>query len=53
MTLTLGLLCGRPLDETNRRAAEVAAFVCTQPGGGPELPPALRQRFAASWCGSS
>jgi fructokinase len=45
--LTLGLLHGWPLDETLRLAAEVAAFVCTQPGGAPELPPALRQRFAA------
>jgi fructokinase len=46
--LALGLLHGRPLDEINRLAAEVAAFVCTQPGGTPELPLALRQRFAAS-----
>src|SRR5262249_43909348 len=42
--LTLGLLHGWPLDEINRRAAEVAAFVCTQPGGAPELPPDLRRR---------
>jgi fructokinase len=45
--LALGLLHGWPLDKTNRLAAEVAAFVCTQPGGAPELPPALRQRFTA------
>jgi fructokinase len=46
--LTVGLLHGWPLDEINSRAAEVAAFVCTQPGGAPELPLALRERFAAS-----
>jgi fructokinase len=44
--LVLGLLHGWPLDEINRLAAEVAAFVCTQPGGAPELPPALRGRYA-------
>jgi fructokinase len=45
--LALGLLHGWPLDEINRLAAEVAAFVCTRPGGAPDLPPALRQRYAA------
>jgi fructokinase len=45
--LALGLLHGWPLDETHRLAAEVAAFVCTRPGGTPDLPPALRQHFAA------
>ena len=39
--LALGLLRGWPLDETNRRAAEVAAFVCSRPGGAPELTPDL------------
>lgn len=46
--MTLGLLHGWPLDEINRRAAEVAAFVCTRPGGAPELPPALREPFVGT-----
>jgi fructokinase len=45
--LALGLLHGWPLDETHRLAAEVAAFVCTQPGGAPELLPALRRAYGA------
>jgi fructokinase len=45
--LVLGLLNGWPLEEINRLAAEVAAFVCTQPGGAPELPAALRYRYSA------
>jgi fructokinase len=45
--LALGLLHGWPLEETHRLAAEVAAFVCTRPGGAPELPAALSGRFAA------
>jgi fructokinase len=45
--LALGLLRGCPLDETNRLAAEVAAFVCSRPGGAPELPPALRRHYDA------
>jgi fructokinase len=45
--LVLGLLNGWPLEETNRWAAEVAAFVCTRPGGTPELPAALRYRYGA------
>jgi fructokinase len=45
--LALGLLRGWALDEINRLAAEVAAFVCTQPGGAPELPPELRRHYAA------
>jgi fructokinase len=43
--LALGLLHGWPLAQTHRRAAEVAAFVCTRPGGAPELPPALCRPF--------
>lgn len=42
--LVLGLLHTWPLDETNRLAAEVAAFVCTRPGGTPELTPDLCRR---------
>jgi fructokinase len=40
--LAVGLLAGRPLEEINRHANEVAAFVCSQPGGMPALPDALR-----------
>jgi fructokinase len=46
--MTLGLLHGWLLDEINRRAAEVAAFVCTRPGGAPELPLESRQLFPGS-----
>ena len=40
--LVVGRLAGWPLDEINRRANEVAAFVCTQAGATPELPAAYR-----------
>ena len=40
--LVVGWLAGRPLDEINARANEVAAYVCSQPGGTPPLPPSLR-----------
>ncbi len=43
--MTLGVLAGRPLDEINRRADAVAAFVCTRPGGTPALPESLRSGF--------
>ena len=39
--MAVGLLDGRPLDEINRRANAVAAFVCTRPGGTPALPESL------------
>ena len=42
-TMALGLLAGRPLDEVNRRANDVAAFVCSCEGATPPLPPHLRQ----------
>jgi fructokinase len=45
--LTVGRLAGWPLDEINRRANEVAAFVCSQPGATPPLPEGLRRAFAA------
>jgi fructokinase len=45
--LALGLHANWPLDEINRRATEVAAYVCTQPGGMPELPPQLCAPFFA------
>jgi len=43
--LALGLLAGWPLEEVNRRASEVAAYVCSQPGATPELPERLRALF--------
>jgi fructokinase len=43
--VALGMLAGWPMDEINRRASEVAAFVCSQPGGTPELPEQLRAPF--------
>jgi fructokinase len=45
--LALGWRAGWPLDEVNRRANEVAAFVCSQSGGAPRLPSQLRQPFLA------
>ncbi|MGC8640768.1 MAG: carbohydrate kinase family protein [Isosphaeraceae bacterium] len=40
--LTVGLLAGWGLEAINQRANEVAAYVCTKPGGMPELPERLR-----------
>jgi fructokinase len=40
--LVVGRLTGRSLEEINHRANEVAAFVCSQPGGTPTLPDSLR-----------
>ena len=40
--LVVGLLVGRPLDAINSHANEVAAFVCSQPGGTPSIPDALK-----------
>lgn len=36
--VVMGLLAGRSLDEINRRANAVAAYVCTQQGAVPPLP---------------
>jgi fructokinase len=44
----LGVLAGWPLDEVHRRAGAVAAYVCSQPGGTPELPEPLRAPFMAT-----
>ena len=41
--LVIGRLAGWPLDAINRRANEVAAFVCSQAGAIPELPESLRK----------
>jgi fructokinase len=43
--LTLGVLNGMDLDESHQRAAEVAAFVCSQCGATPALPDRLRSAF--------
>lgn len=43
--LTLGLLRGEPLDRLHRRANEVGAYVCTQPGATPRLPAHLMENL--------
>jgi fructokinase len=40
--LVVGRLASRPLDAINQHANEVAAFVCSRPGGTPSLPDALK-----------
>lgn len=40
--LVVGRVAGRPLDEINRHANEVAAFVCSRPGGTPALPESFK-----------
>jgi fructokinase len=40
--LLVGVLAGRPMDEVNRRANAVAAYVCSQSGATPAIPEALR-----------
>lgn len=39
--LIVGVLAGRPMDEVNRRANAVAAYVCSQPGATPRIPEGL------------
>jgi fructokinase len=41
--LVVGRLAGRPLEAINGHANEVAAFVCSRPGGTPPLPDALKR----------
>jgi fructokinase len=48
-SLSLGMLAGWPLDEVHRRASEVAGYVCSQPGGTPELPESLRAPFSLAF----
>jgi fructokinase len=43
--LVSGLLRGHDLDTINRRACEIAAFVCSQPGATPPLPPEMQFAF--------
>jgi fructokinase len=45
-TLALGLLRELPLEQINRLANEVAAYVCSQPGGTPLLPERFREARA-------
>jgi fructokinase len=40
-TLICGLLRGTPLDDINRLACRIAAYVCTQSGATPPLPAEL------------
>lgn len=47
-TLALGLLRGGPLAQLHDQAANVAGFVCTQPGAMPELPDHLKTPSATS-----
>ena len=43
--LVLGRLRNDPLDRINRRACEVAAYVCSQAGATPPLPEELKRQF--------
>jgi fructokinase len=43
--MILGYLRGWDLGRIGRQANEVAAFVCTQPGATPSLPPSLVEQF--------
>ena len=43
--LVMGLLRGDDLEAINRRAGAIAAFVCSQSGATPPLPPALQRAF--------
>ncbi len=43
--MTLGLLRGDDLDTINRRAGEIAAYVCSQSGATPPIPPAMQRAF--------
>src|SRR5262249_244798 len=43
--LALGLLRNDPLELINRRACEVAAFVCSCAGATPPLPEEIRRQF--------
>lgn len=44
--MTIGLLQNWPAEKINRCANEIAAFVCTQSGGMPELPAELRRKIS-------
>jgi fructokinase len=44
----LGILRGWPVQEIQRRATDIAAFVCTQSGATPDLPLTLTQPFLST-----
>jgi fructokinase len=44
----MGYLNGNALDDVNRHAARVAAYVCTQRGAVPPLPDHLANRFTTT-----
>ncbi len=44
----LGILRGWPVQEVQRLATDIAAFVCTQPGATPDLPDALTWPYRAA-----
>jgi fructokinase len=44
--MVLNLMAGRSLDEVNRRANHVAAYVCSRPGATPRLPARLRKELS-------
>lgn len=46
--VVLGILRGWPVQEIQRRATDIAAFVCTQPGATPDLPLTLTQPFLST-----
>jgi fructokinase len=46
--LVVGLLAGRTLDDINHHANEIAAFVCSRPGGTPALPGSLKYSGVAT-----
>jgi fructokinase len=46
--VTVGMLLGWPIDHISEVANRVAAFVCSQEGGTPQLPDELRQQFQST-----
>lgn len=46
--LALGILAGWPLDEIHLRASAVAAYVCSQAGGTPQMPEQLIAPFLSA-----
>lgn len=44
--LTMGLLSGMGIGEVHAIAAEMARFVCSQPGGTPPMPESFRRKLA-------
>lgn len=46
--LTMGLLSGMDLGDVHAIAAEIARYVCSQPGATPPMPEAFRKKFVRS-----